>query len=277
MVGKNKSLTALRYFVIGVALLWSGIPILLIVSSSFKTTADIFAIPPKIFFDPTLNNYILLLEQFPSFFPRMLNSLIITAGATLITVVLSTVAGYVFSRYRSPFLTGSAFFLLFIRMLPPITITLPLFPIVNMLGMNDTHLLLILLYAAFFISLSAWIMKSFIDGVPVELEEAAVVDGAQLWQVISMVVVPLALSGMIASAIFVIIFSWNEFVFALIFTTRNAVTAPLVIAEILGTVEGVEWGILFAAATLQLLPILIFVVAVQRYIVAGLTAGAVKG
>ena len=128
----------------------------------------------------------------------MRNSLVITVGATLITILSSTLAGYVYSRYRSRFLTGTAFFMLFMRMLPPIIITLPLFPVANLLRMNDTHLILILLYSTFFVSLSTWIMKAFMDALPKELEESAVIDGATLWQTIVRVVMPLAIHGIIA-------------------------------------------------------------------------------
>jgi multiple sugar transport system permease protein len=120
-------------------------------------------------------------------------------------------------------------------------------------------------------------MRAFIEQIPRELEEAAFVDGADLFKTLTRVILPLAAQGIVASSIFVLVFSWNEFIFALIFTTRVAKTAPLIISEMLSTADGVEWGILFAAATIQLLPVLVFVIAVQRYVVAGLQAGAVKG
>jgi multiple sugar transport system permease protein len=164
-----------------------------------------------------------------------------------------------------------------IRMVPPIVITLPLFPVVNWLRLNDTHLVLIVLYATFFVSLNTWIMKAFIDQIPREFEEAAIIDGASLLQILRYVIIPLAAQGMIAASTFVLIFSWNEFLFAFIFTTTDAKTAPLVVSEMVGAVDGVEWGVLFAAATLQLIPILVFVVAVQKYVVAGMTAGSLKG
>lgn len=268
---------AIRLALAALALIWSGFPVLLIVLSSFKPAREIFEVPPSLIFTPTLENYVRLWQMWPSFFINMRNSLIITLGATFLTIVATTMAGYVYSRYRNRFLTGSAFFMIFVRMLPPIIVTLPLFPVANWLRLNDTHFFLIMLYATFFVSLGTWIMKAFIDQIPREIEEAAVIDGASQMQILVRVVFPLAVHGIIASSIFVFVFSWNEFIFALIFTTRQAKTAPLVIAEILGTVEGVDWGMLFAAATIQLVPILIFVVAVQRYVLAGLAAGAVKG
>lgn len=268
---------AIRLALVVLALLWSGFPIYLVVASSFKSPHQIFEVPPSLVFTPTLQNYVALWNEWPDFFANMKNSLIITLGATALTVVSSTMAGYVYSRFRSRLLTASAFFMLVVRMLPPIIITLPLFPVANLLRINDTHLILILLYSTFFVSLSTWIMKAFIDQIPRELEESAVIDGASLRQTLQRVVMPLSVHGIIASSIFVFVFSWNEFIFALIFTTRAAKTTPLVISEILGTVEGVQWGVLFAAGTVQLLPIALFVVAVQRYVMAGLTAGAVKG
>jgi multiple sugar transport system permease protein len=259
------------------AILWSVIPIALVVAASFKPPRDIFAIPPTVIFTPTLENYARLWELWPGFFGNLRNSLIITAGATLMTVIVSSMAGYVYARYASRLLTASAFFMIVVRMLPPIIVTLPLFPLVNWLRLNDTHIILILLYATFFVSLATWIMRAFIDQIPRELEEAAFVDGAHLGQILLRVILPLVANGLIASSIFVLVFAWNEYIFALVFTTRNARTTPLVISEILSTVEGVDWGVLFAAATVQLAPILVFVLAVQRYVIAGLSASAVKG
>jgi multiple sugar transport system permease protein len=267
---------AVRLALAGVAIFWSAFPIYLVIASSFKDPRTIFEVPPRFIFTPTLDNYRSLWRLWPEFFDNLLNSIIITLGATLVTVFASSLAGYVYSRYRSRLLTASAFFMLFVRMLPPIIVTLPLFPIVNYLSLNDTHILLVFLYATFFVSLSTWIMKAFIDAIPRELEEAARIDGANLWMIIVAVVLPLAIHGIIASSIFVFVYSWNEFIFALIFTTHNAKTAPLVLSEILGTVEGVDWGILFAAATVQLVPIVVFVIAVQKYVIAGLTSGGVK-
>jgi multiple sugar transport system permease protein len=186
-------------------------------------------------------------------------------------------AGWVLSRYRSRALTTSAFAMIGLRMLPPIVITLPLFPVANWLGLNDTHILLILLYATFFVSLGTWIMKAFFDQVPRELEEAAANDGASLWQTLRHVSMPLGVPGMIAAAVFVFVFSWNEYLFAFIFTTSSAKTAPVALSEMMGATTGIDWGVVFAAASVQLVPIIIFVIVVQRYLIAGLTAGSIKG
>lgn len=267
---------AVRLVLIALALVWSAFPIALVVLASFKEAQQIFEVPPRLFFAPTLDNYRSLWVNRPEFFRALTSSAVITVGTTLLTLVAATLAGYVYARFRSGFLSATAFGLLAVRMLPPIIVTVPLFPVLNALRMNDTHLLLILLYAAFYVSLGTWIMRSFIAQLPVELEEAAAVDGAGLLQILVRVVLPLVVPGLIAVAIFVVVFAWNEYVFALIFTTRDAKTAPVIIGEMLGTVEGVQWGVIFAAATVQLVPVLALVIALQRYLVAGLMAGAVK-
>jgi multiple sugar transport system permease protein len=228
-------------------------------------------------FTPTLSNYSGLWVRWADFFSNLWNSLIIAGGATVLAVVASTLGGWVYSRCRGRLLTASAFFMIFVRLFPPIVITLPLFPVVNWLRLNDTHLVLILLYATFFVSLGTMIMKAFIDQIPRELDEAAVVDGAGPLQIVLRIIMPVAAQGMIAVAVFVLVFGWNEFLFAFIFTNTRAKTAPLVISEMTGAVDGVEWGVLFAATTIQLAPIVIFVMLAQRYLIAGLTAGSTKG
>jgi len=265
-----------RLALVAVAVLWSALPIALVVLSSFKEPSEIFEAPPSLLFTPTLENYALLWSNHPEFFRALGSSLLVAMGATVVTICASTLAGYVYARMHSRWLTGTAFGMLAARMLPPIIVTVPLFPALNALRLNDTHLLLILLYAAFYVSLGTWIMRAFIARLPIELEEAAAVDGAGLAAIFLRVVVPLAIQGIVAVAIFVVVFAWNEYVFAMIFTTRDAKTAPVVIGEMLGTVEGVQWGAIFAAATVQLVPILALVIALQRYLVAGMTAGAVK-
>jgi multiple sugar transport system permease protein len=268
---------AWRLCAAALAVLWSVFPIVLVVMSSFRPQRDIFRIPPSFIFTPTFDNYARLLAEWPAFLPDMLNSLIITAGATVMTVLFATAAGYVYARHAGKWLAASAFFMVLVRMIPPIVVTLPLFPLVSFLHLNDTHIVLVLLYSAFFVSLASWIMRAFIAQVPTELEEAARVDGAHLGHIFRHVILPLVTSGMVAAGLFVAVYAWNEFVFALVFTTRDARTAPLVMSEMLSTTDGVDWGVLFAAATIQLTPVLLGVLAAQRYVIAGLTAGAVKG
>jgi multiple sugar transport system permease protein len=261
---------------LALVLLWSGFPILLIVLSSFRVPRDIFAVPPRLVFSPTLMNYLNLWKRWPDFFVNLANSLVVSLSATALTLLVSLLAGYVYSRRSGAALTASAFFMIAVRLLPPIVVTLPLFPAVNWLRLNDTKFLLVVLYTAFFVSLGTWIMKAFIDQIPKELEEAAAIDGAGTGQTLGRIVLPLVGPGLIAASVFIMVFAWNDFLFAFIFTAVDAKTAPLVISEMVGAIDGVDWGILFAAATVQLIPILVFVTVVQKYLIAGLSVGAVK-
>ncbi|MBM0205422.1 carbohydrate ABC transporter permease [Micromonospora sp. STR1s_5] len=256
---------------------WSGLPIGFIVLSSLKSSGEIFAFPPTLLFTPTFAHYATLWSQWGGFFQTISNSLIIAIGATVLAAAVSFLAGFAYSRFQSRLLAASAFYMIAIRLLPPIVVTLPLFPLADYLGLSDTHLLLIVLYAAFWVSLFTMIMKTFIDEVPRELDEAAFMDGASQTQTLFRVILPLTLQGMVAGGIFVFVYSWNEFLFALIFTTQHAKTAPLVISEVMGAVDGTEWGVLFAGVTVQLLPVVVLVAAAQKLLIAGLTAGAVKG
>lgn len=277
MRSRRRSVHLAKSVAVAAILVWSLAPIAFMVMSSFKPGQDIFAVPPRWSFTPTLAHYATLWARWPGFFSGLWNSLVITAGATLLVIVASTMAGFAYSRTRTPFMQRSATFLIVVRLLPPIVVTLPLFGVVNMLGLNDTHLILVLLYATFFVSLGTILMRTFIDQIPYELDEAAKVDGAGRWTILWTVIRPLARQGMMAVSVFVIVYAWNEFLFAFIFTSTRAKTAPLVISEMMGSMDGVDWGVLFAATTVQLLPVLLFVMFMQKHLVAGLTGGAVKG
>lgn len=265
-----------RAAAVAAVLIWSLGPILIVVQSSFKQPRQIFEVPYRALFVPTFENYRTLARLNPEFFAGLWNSLIITFFAVLLTLAASFGAGYVFARAKENAYKASSVFMIVVRMLPPIVVTVPLFPVVNRLALNDSHLILILLYAAFYVSLGSWMMRSFVNQIPIELEEAAAIDGATQWQILRRVVLPLAAQGLVALTLFVIVFAWNEYVFAMIFTTSNARTAPVVIGEMLSTAEGVLWGAVFAAATIQLVPVVLIVLALQRFLIAGLTAGAVK-
>ena len=266
-----------RWIFLAFILVWSVAPIFFIVLSSFKRQIDIFVYPPRLVFEPTIDNYLRLNSQWQGFFDAMGSSLIVALGATLLGGVVSFFGGYAYSRYRSRFTSWSAVYMIAVRVLPPIVVTLPLFPVVDRLGLNDTHILLILLYATFWVSLNTMIMKNFFDQIPYELDEAAYVDGATEWQLVTRILARLTLQGMAAGSIFVFVYSWNEYLFAMIFSTNQAKTAPLILSELMGAVDGTEWGVLFAGVTLQLVPVVLLVTLARRYLIASLTAGAVKG
>ena len=265
------------WLLLALLMAWSVLPIYLIVSSAFKDPRTIFAYPPRFVFKPVLDNFVTLWQTSPGFFEGLRNSLIVTLGAALLTLLVSFPAAYVFSRYSSRWLGVAGVYLLAVRMMPPIVITIPLFPVLNQMGLVDTHILLIVLYATFFVSLSTWLIKAFIDEIPIEIEESASLEGCNLWQLMRYIVLPLTRQGIAACAIFVAVYAWNEFLFAFLFTSTQARTAPIAISEMMGSVTGVAWGPLLAAATVQLIPILILVWLAQKHLIRGMTIGSVKG
>lgn len=256
--------------------LWSAFPVAYVLLNSFKLQRDIFEFPPPLLFKPTLTNYADLARTYPQFFTFMGNSLVISVCATLVSVGAAALAGYVYSRYRSRTLATSAFYLVAVRLLPPLVVTIPLFPWVNYFGLTDTRTILVVLYAAFWVPMNTLVMKEFIDRIPRALDEAAVIDGAGEASLFGRIILPLAAQGMVACAVFVFVFSWNEYLYAFIFAVENAKTTPLILSEIMDSVTGTNYGVLFAAATVQMLPILAIVLLLQRFLIAGLTAGAVK-
>jgi len=275
---KKAQMPIIRWILIIGVLLFSIAPILFVFLSSFKIPNEIFEFPPRLFFKPTLKNYIDLHSYFPEFFVSIKNSLYVTILTILLTLLVSVPAAYVYSRYKSNKLINlSSFNLLVTRMFPPIVVSIPLFTAFNVLNINDTPYVLIILYSTFLVSLTTLIIKAFIDGIPVELEEAARIDGATRSQVIWKIIFPLSAHGVIASSVFIIVFSWNEFTFAYILAGCRTRTAPVMINEMLGAVMGVQWGMLLAATTIQFIPILFFVFLFQRYLMMGINIGGVKG
>lgn len=264
------------WFFLAVLLLWSLFPILYVGISSFKLPTDIWAYPPRFTGPFAFDNYRRLAMKWPDYFTALRNSLIIMAGTSLMTIFCSIPAAFAFSRFGNKFLKLSAFFIIAVRMVPPIVITIPLFPLCNSLGLLDKHVTVVVLYSAFLVSLATWIMKTFIDDVPVELEEAATLDGCSKLQAFLRITLPLAAPGVVAVVIFASIFAWNEYLFAFIFASMASRTAPVALAEFMGAIMGVEWGALLAASIIHLVPMLILTWIVQKHLIRGMKVGAIK-
>ena len=291
--------------VIGYALI-TMLPLLWIISTGFKTSADAIAYPPKIVSDPSLEGYVNLFttqtRQTPEFLAanppetwyeeivhekgmviagpsrfgeRFLNSVIIGFGSTFLSVFLGTLAAYAFSRFRIPLKDDLLFFILSTRMMPPIAVAIPIFLMFRSLGLSDTHAGMILLYTAVNLSLSVWLLKGFIDEIPREYEEAALIDGYTRFQAFYKVVLPQAATGIAATAIFCLIFAWNEYAFAVLLTSGAAQTAPPFIPTIIG-VGGQDWPAVAAGATLFLLPVMVFTILLRKHLLRGITFGAVR-
>ena len=226
---------------------------------------------------PTFDHYTSLWNRWGMFFDGLFNSTIVTAGATALAISASTCAGYVYSRNSGRFLDASVLFLIIVRLIPPIVVTLPLFPDRQRhwpeRHAHRAHRALRDLLRVAWHGAHAHVHRPD----PARAGRGGAIDGATRMTILRRVIVPLAAPGILAVAVFVVVFSWNEFLFAFIFTATKAKTAPLVISEMIGSIDGVDWGILFAASTVQLVPVLLFVVLMNRYLVAGLTAGATKG
>lgn len=252
-------------------------PLYWIVSVAFKSRPDIFAGPERYFiFEPTLANLEAILFGRRSFVPNLLNSAIVAIASTSASVILGTMAGYALSRWRFRRNSDVAFYILSTRMMPPIAVIIPMYLIFRQLGLVDTYGAIIIAHTIFNLPLVTWLMKSFFDDLPVELEEAAKVDGCTVPQAFARITLPLSLPGLASAAIFAFIFSWNEFLFSLILTGFDTRTLPVAVVGFQASL-GVRWGEMAAGATVAIIPVLLFALLVQRYLVRGLTAGAVKG
>jgi multiple sugar transport system permease protein len=279
------------------------LPLLWIIATGFKSSTDAISYPPKVLFEPTLEGYVNLFTTQTRATPdspapttwwdtlvrengrviagpsrygeRFLNSVIIGFGSTLLCMVLGTAAAYAFSRFKVPLKDDLLFFILSTRMMPPIAVAIPIFLMYRTLGLSDTHLGMILLYTAVNLSLSVWLLKGFIDEIPIEYEEAALIDGYTRFQAFYKVVLPQAATGIASTAIFCLIFAWNEYAFAVLLTSGQAQTAPPFIPTIIG-VGGQDWPAIAAGATLFLVPVMVFTILLRKHLLRGITFGAVR-
>jgi multiple sugar transport system permease protein len=211
------------------------------------------------------------------YFHQLLNSLIVGVGSTILAVGLGTFAAYAFSRFKIAGKEDLLFFILSTRMLPPVVVVIPIYLMYSALGLRDTHAGLILLYTTFNVSFAVWLMKGFIDEIPREYEDAALVDGYTRFQTFIKVVLPQSVTGIAATAVFCLITAWNEFAFALVLTEvgGKAVTAPPSITSATGS-GGVDWGKIAAATFVFLLPVAVFTFLMRKHLLRGVTFGAVK-
>ena len=266
--------TVLTYTLIGLILFIFMIPIYLIVASSLKPASEMFSRPPTVFFKPTLQHYIDLFTLRP-FHRNILNSLIVTIGSTIFSVAVGALGAFALARIRHPRINDAAFWILSMRMFPPIAVVVPYYIIFKSIGLLDTPLALIIVYSTATIPLTVWLMKGFFDEVPVALEEAAQVDGYGIVEIFFRITLPLAAPGLAVCAVFCFIFSWNEFLFALMLTGSSAQTATVAVMSFWSS-DAVQWGRIMAGSFIILIPGVIFVLTCQKWLVKGLTLGSVK-
>jgi multiple sugar transport system permease protein len=267
-------LRIVRWVLIVIVLIVFLFPVYWIISGSFKTITEFYNRPP------TLVPRTLLLENFKNALSGrgsqgLIDSAIIGVSVTILTMLISVPASYSIARY-SPGGQHISFFILSILFLPPVIGVIPLFFIFKTLKLLDTYYVLILSHMFFTLPFCIWIMKGFFEDIPVELEQAAMVDGHSRFRVFFKIAIPLARAGIAVASLFAFIFSWNELMFASIFSRNNIQTLPLALQDYIGS-TGIAWGELSALATIAALPGIFLAIFMQRYIVRGLTFGAVKG
>lgn len=264
----------LVYLLLGIVMIVFLTPIYLIAASSIKPSPIMFQKLPAFIFAPTFEHYHALFTERP--FARFIgNSLVVALGSTAFSLFFGTIAAYAISRIRHKRMNDVAFWILSLRMFPPIAVVVPYYIIFRTTGLLDTPLALIIVYSTANIPLTVWLMKGFFDEVPTALEEAAAVDGHGLIAIFWKITLPLAAPGLAVSAVFCFIFSWNEFLFALMLTGSQAQTATVAVMSFWSS-DAVQWGRIMAGSFVILIPGVIFVLTCQRWLVRGLTMGSVK-
>ncbi|MGW5201249.1 carbohydrate ABC transporter permease [Streptomyces sp. NPDC003753] len=251
-------------------------PFLYLVLTSFKTPSDALAVPPTILPKVwSLGNFTAALDT-PGVIPAFVNSVTTAVLSTVISLVLAVPAAYAVTRFGT--LSGRVFIVvaLVTRMVPPVAIGVPLIGMMKSLNLTDTPIGTAIAHTTISLPLSIWLMTSFFEAVPAELEDAAKVDGCSRMSALIRVVLPVVSGGVAVTAIFAFLASWNEFLFALLLTAVKAQTVPILIANF-QTQYGLQWGPMTAMATLYSIPVILLTLVLQRRIVAGLTLGAVKG
>jgi len=288
-------------------------PIYWIGSTAFKPRALATSVPPTVFFEPEVTPFVKLftkrvqLRKVPekekyeaapwwekaiydggervlrvrdkvlqsAYSSRFLNSLIVAIVSTVIAVGMGTLTAYGFSRFKIAGKDDWLFFILSTRMLPPVVVAIPMFLMYRVFGMTDTHVGLIILYTAFNLSFSVWLMKGFMDEIPREYEESALIDGYSRMQAFFKIVLPEAVTGIAATSVFCFIIAWNEYAFALMMTNRRAQTAPPFIPSQVGS-GLIDWTTIAAGTVLFLIPVAIFTFVLRNHLLRGVTFGAIR-
>jgi multiple sugar transport system permease protein len=251
------------------------IPYLWLAMTSFKDRVDIFSIPPKLVFAPILENYRVTFAD-KGFLLNLRNSIIVALSSTAISLMAGVPAAYSLTRYK---LKGNSLFLFFLlaaRLLPGIVLAVPLFILFSNARLVDNFGSVVISHITFNLPFAVWMMRGFFVGVPVALDEAAVIDGCNPFSAFTRVVLPLVKGGLVATGIFCLINSWNEFLLALILTGRQTATLPVAIPGLM-TPMGTFWGQIAAVGTVTTLPVIVFALLVQKHIVQGMTGGAIQG
>lgn len=249
-------------------------PPIVLFLTSIKTELDALSFPPKWIFQPTLQNYVDIFKTSP-LIRFLLNSIIVASTNTVLSLGLGSLTAYGLARFKFRGSENLSFWILSIRMMPPVATIIPIYIIMKKVRLLDTPWALIIIYLSFNLPFVVWMMKGFFEDIPRAIEESALIDGCSEFAVFRKIALPLVAPGLAATAILIFIFSWNEFLFALILTGTRAVTLPV---GIIGFMKetGINWGYMAAGGMLALVPVVIFTILVQKHLVKGLTMGALK-
>lgn len=274
----KKTINLAKRTALGFLVVLALLPIFWLISTSIKSRLDILAYPPRFFFTPEFGAYyrIFVGKESIKVVKSLLNSLTIALGSTGLALTLCGLSAFAFSRYS--FSGRRLFFLVILlsRLLPPITAVIPLFLMMSNFGLIDTRLGLMLIYSALNIPFGIWLMKAFFDGVPRELEESAMIDGCSALGAYLKITLPLAAPGLAATSIFLFVLGWNEFMFAFIFTSTRARPITVLLAQAALGEYQIYWADMAAMASILVIPMLVFSLIVQKHLIRGLTAGALK-
>lgn len=273
-VGRTLRATA-KYAVLILFALWSAVPILLVVLNSFKRKLDIFTNPPSLVFEPTLSNYqkIFLTDDYFAYYR---NSIAITGMTTLLSIVFGLLAAYAMVYFGLKHASKIANVFLWVKMIPPITMLLPLFSMLYLLDLQGSYVGPVLAHTSLNLAFVIWLFMSILKDLPSEVIDSATVDGCSKMQTFRFIIVPMVLPGIAACTVLCAQYSWNELLFVLQLTRLDTYTLPVGISKLVGEMAG-DWGKSSAAATVTMLPIIVVGFFVQKYIAQGTTSGAVKG
>jgi multiple sugar transport system permease protein len=260
---------------IAIFLFWFDFPLFWMILSSFKSPQEIYTLPPVFVFKPTLDNYsemVIRRGTLRYFF----NSLITAGSSTFIALILGSMAGYALARGKIPRKQDIAFWMITTRMAPIAVVLLPLFLIFLLLRILYTPYALIITYISFNLPFATWLLWSFFESIPKEIEEAAICDGCGKFKVFLRIALPLTTPGIATTGILCFMFAWNDYMFASVFTSQQSVTLPVIASSYMAGHRAIPWGQVTATGSFVFIPVLLGGILIRRYLVAGLTLGAIK-
>jgi len=268
--------TAVLYVVAGLLVSVWAFPVLWALLTSFKTERDVLAYPPLLVFTPTLANYRDVLWGPASILPNLWSSMVVSVGATVLTMLFAVPAAYALARLRYPAKRASGFYVLATQMLPPVGLIIPYYLVLQRVGGLDTYSGLVAIYLTFSLPFAIWLMVSYFEDVPYEMEEAALLDRAGRLRALWYVILPQVRGGIAVTTVFVFLNAWNEFMFAVVLGGNKVRPVTVAMFNFI-SVEQTQWARLAAGAMVAMAPVILVGLLAQRHIVKGLTVGAVKG